>query len=458
MDLEGFARRGIKSGITTEEVRKDLIRLLRHYKGDIPGLDQLASAILAEIARSRQIADEDTWLFEPPETGVTMGKMGVGSRGQGDFYVHHRIADLTAGGGGTGRVWTLVDPLQQDDGGVIGYHHEAQEGKGHLVLAVDGTHSRLSDYPFLAGFHVTRATVRDVYVMGGIPLTLLCDLHLSDDGDVGKLFDFMAGVQAAAELLDIPVAAGSTLRTGGDMVIGDRMVSGVGCVGTLRKITPRANLKGEEVILLTEGKGGGTITTTAIYSGNHKVAYETLNIDFSLAMEALYETPGLLEGIHTLTDVTNGGIRGDCLEIARTTGLSIYLDEQAVRGTVSPGVLSMLDAAEVDFMGVSVDSLMVFCRRDKAAAIIETLEKAHCPTTQVGEVINDGKQGVYIDAERISGRFREAPYTEVKKVYGISTPEEFDDMKKAVYQGFEAAVRKKERVKKLITPKKDLNP
>ena len=53
--------------------------------------------------------------------------------------------------------------------------------------------------------------------MGADPVAMLSDLHLADDGDVGKLFDFTAGVCAVSELVDVPLVAGSTLRVGGDM-------------------------------------------------------------------------------------------------------------------------------------------------------------------------------------------------------------------------------------------------
>ena len=55
--------------------------------------------------------------------------------------------------------------------------------------------------------------------MGADPVAILSDVHLADDGDVGKIFDFTAGVAAVSELVDVPIVAGSTLRVGGDMVI-----------------------------------------------------------------------------------------------------------------------------------------------------------------------------------------------------------------------------------------------
>ena len=69
-------------------------------------------------------------------------------------------------------------------------------------------HSRLSDYPFLAGFHVTRAALRDIYVMGAKPVALLSDIHLADDGDVAKLFkDRIAGIATVSELIHVPLMA-----------------------------------------------------------------------------------------------------------------------------------------------------------------------------------------------------------------------------------------------------------
>ncbi len=56
--------------------------------------------------------------------------------------------------------------------------------------------------------------LRDVCVMGADPIAMLSDIHLADDGDVGKLFNFTAGVCAVSELVDVPLVAGSTPPSG----------------------------------------------------------------------------------------------------------------------------------------------------------------------------------------------------------------------------------------------------
>ena len=51
------------------------------------------------------------------------------------------------------------------------------------------------------------------------------------------------------------------------MVLGNRLVGAVGAVGSSNNI-PKARSEAHEgdVILMTEGSGGGTITTTSIYN------------------------------------------------------------------------------------------------------------------------------------------------------------------------------------------------
>ena len=130
-----------------------------------------------------------------------MGEIGVGSRGAGDFFVHRKIAEIVS----STKSNAFISPSAQDDGGVV----KAEVGSNdvYVTTAVDGIHSRLSEYPFLGGFHVSRATLRDVCVMGADPIAMLSDLHLADDGDVGKLFDFTAGVCAVSELVDVPLSS-----------------------------------------------------------------------------------------------------------------------------------------------------------------------------------------------------------------------------------------------------------
>ncbi len=281
-------------------------------------------------------------------------------------------------------------------------------------------------------------------------------LHLADDGDVGKLFDFTAGVCAVSELVDVPLVAGSTLRVGGDMVLGDRLVSAVGAVG-ISQYPPTARKRAEsgDIILLTEGSGGGTISTTAIYHGMFDVVWETMDINFIKASEAIFKA-GLLPEVHAMTDVTNGGLRGDAHEITKTTGLGLSFSEEKIRNMVNPKVLEMLEKLEIDPLGVSVDSLMIIAPEEIASKVKSVISDSGVKIDEIGVVDNSGVSKLLKESgkeEELKPLFREAAYTKIKKVVGDIEPEDFDLMKEKVQIAAEESIKKKDRIVKTIQEK-----
>ncbi|HOQ20569.1 MAG TPA: AIR synthase-related protein [Methanothermobacter sp.] len=447
MDIEGFVRRNIdKKGL--EDVLAE--RILEFKDVDKKTALKLAEAVIEEVNHTLKIEKEEDQFLKDiikfPKAGITMGEMGVGSRGAGDFFVHRRIADIVS----STNTRAYITPSAQDDGGVI--KTAAKKDTIYITTAVDGIHSRLSEYPFLGGFHVTRAALRDVCVMGSKPLAILSDLHLADDGDLGKLLDFTAGVAAVSELVNVPIVAGSTLRVGGDMVLGDRLVSAVGAIG-VSEHPPTARKRAEpgDTILLTEGSGGGTITTTAIYHGLFDVVWETMDINFIKASEALMEA-NILGEIHAMTDVTNGGLRGDAHEISSTTGVGLEFYEDKIMAMINPKVLKMLRRLDIDPLGVSIDSLMIIAPKEVSDTIKDIIEGAGVKIDEIGEVTDTGEPILISeDGEtRLEPAFREAAYTKIKKVVGEKTPEDFDKMKKRVEKATSKAIEKKRKVVEAI--------
>ena len=106
------------------------------------------------------------------------------------------------------------------------------------------------------------------------------------------------------------------------MVIGERMTGCVGAVGVADTVVTREGAKEGDVILMSEGAGGGTITTAALYYGEPEVVQETLNIKFLDACNALIKQD-MVKKVHLMTDVTNGGIRGDANEIAKVSHVKL---------------------------------------------------------------------------------------------------------------------------------------
>jgi len=429
MDLEGYTKRALRRGLTKEVIERTLAERILEVR-DIPlnSAVRIAQAVVEEAERT---------LCDRERSGVTMGNFGVGSRGSGDFYVHEEIARII------GKTSAIVGSDQLDDSGVV-------RAKGELiVVTVDGMHSRLSDFPFLAGFHVTRASLRDIYVMGAQPVALFSDIHLADDGDVTKVFDYTAGIGAVADVMNVPLVTGSTLRVGGDVVIGDRLTGCVGAVGVAsdQGLTARINAREDDVILMTEGAGGGTITATALYNGCSDVVKQTLNLKFLHACDRLLRD-GLVTKIHAMTDVTNGGIRGDAEEISKTAHVKLVLEEEKIRRLIDPTVLTMLDDLQIDYMGVSIDSLLIVAPAQLEAEIKSTLngvikvdQVGHVESGTGAEALRDGKRVT------ITPKFRESAYTPVKKVVGEhADDQEIQQMRARVDLAAARALSKKEQM------------
>ena len=454
MDIEGFVRRRIKT--TDEKTLETLLAdRIREYKNVDENYSRLmAKSVIEEVKNTLKIENSnDEFLKEImdiPKADISMGKMGVGSRGAGDFFVHRKIAEIVS----SANTSSLVNPSAQDDGGVVKVNTDQDV---YVTTAVDGIHSRLSDYPFLGGFHVTRATLRDVCVMGADPIAILSDVHLADDGDVGKIFDFTAGVAAVSELIDTPIVAGSTLRVGGDMVLGDRFVSAVGSVGVSKyPPTARKGATPGDVVLMTEGSGGGTITTTALYNGFFDVVWDTLDISFIKASNALFNND-LIKDIHAMTDVTNGGLRGDAHEISSVTGVGLEFYQDKLRKTVAPNVLKMLDTLNIDPLGVSTDSLMLIVPHEIVSDVTNVIQSAGVNIFEIGKVDNKKtprliKEDGNVDI--LEPLFREAAYTKIKKLRGENTPEDFEIMKDKVQKAANNSIKKKEKVIDYIINKK----
>jgi len=433
MDIEGYAKRGLKNNDPDLE-EKLASRILEVKKTSEKHARDLARATIAEAKATINVSGD---VLEPTISGVSMGEFGVGSRGMGDFYTHEKIAEVI------GKTDAVVDTTHLDDSGVV----KAREAGEYIILTVDGIHSRLSDFSFLAGFHVARAALRDVYVMGARPIAMLSDIHVADDGDVGKILDHIAGITAVAELSGIPLITGSTLRIGGDMVIGERMTGGVGAVGVTSDLTAREQTKTGDVILMTEGAGGGTISTAALYYGMHEVVDETINIKFLEACEKLLDS-GFVEHIHAMTDVTNGGIRGDAKEISRTAGVRLVFREKEMRKLVNPVVLEMLESLEIDYLGVSLDALLIIAPEEFADDIMETIRSAGVDISIIGQVEEGSGAMIEIDGEQrdFTPRFRESAYTPIKKMIGEEEPRDFEEMQRAIDRATLEAIAKKKRV------------
>lgn len=444
MDMESYVKKCISESESEDDIVEKLSSIIRFYKDmSVSDSDRLSKAVFDEVRLVSDIGESKVMSY--PRSNIHMGEFGVGSRGKGDFFVHSKIAEII----GNTSVGALVNPTAQDDGGVVAIDEDSR----FVTTAIDGIHSRLGDYPFLAGFHTARATLRDVCVMGAKPVSLISDIHLADDGDVAKILDFTAGICAVSELTGVPLVSGSTLRVGGDMVLGDRLVGAVGAVGTSSDVpTARSEAEAGDVIIMTEGSGGGTITTTAIYNNYPEVIEETLNVQFVKASNILNS----IEGIHAMTDITNGGINGDANEINKTTGLGIHLFEKRIVDLINPRVYSMLSDLDIDPLGVSIDSLMIIAPTGIVDEIIGSLARSNIRSDIIGRVNDSGRTTIESADGKVRllvPKFREAAYTPVKKVVDSLDSVDFDEGAAEIDRVTNEIIAKKDEVVRWIKDK-----
>ncbi|RLG56939.1 MAG: hypothetical protein DRN95_06135, partial [Candidatus Hydrothermarchaeota archaeon] len=117
MDLEGFVRRRIIKGYDEKKIIAELKEVIKEFKDWGEELsERFSKAVFNEVSTSLKVEKiKDGFLREVlsyPRAKVKMGEFGVGSRGEGDFFVHEKIAEII------GKTKALVDATMLDDAGV----------------------------------------------------------------------------------------------------------------------------------------------------------------------------------------------------------------------------------------------------------------------------------------------------------------------------------------------------
>ncbi|ABU81607.1 AIR synthase related protein [Ignicoccus hospitalis] len=383
MDLEDAIKFLLEKGLNKDQIISLVLPFLTVRKGlSLERALKLAEGLYEDAVQVLS----NSGPYAPSPLGVRAGEGGVGSRGLGDWAVHEALTSLS-GGGDAARV-------------------------GDLVLAVDGFHSRLSSVPLLMGFHAVRAAVRDVMVSGGAPVASLIDVHVADDTDVAYLLDVTAGAYVAGELTGAPLVGGSTLRIGGDAVIGNRVTGGAFAVGRKVRDWSRFNASPGDELYATVGKGGGTVTAYALTHGRPELVKLTLNVDFVYDIKRAME----VECVKGAFDWTNGGIALDAFEISRKLGVKVVL-WKSVYEAVHPELLKAFEEDGIDPLRTSVDSVVFVAERG-----------CELPFVKVGEV--EAGEGVYLEGEELEPAFREAPYTHSKRaVEGLERGADPEELK-----------------------------
>ena len=146
----------MEKGFSKEEI---IVRLVNEYR-DFKDIEEVSATLLAEAIYEeckksdiKNVSDPFMrYLLDINKANVTIGKQGVGCRGSGDFFVHKLIAELSET-----EKRAYLSPSSLDDAGAVRISDiEGFKAEDELIIVskMEGIHSRLSDFPYLCGFHI----------------------------------------------------------------------------------------------------------------------------------------------------------------------------------------------------------------------------------------------------------------------------------------------------------------
>ena len=125
-----------------------------------------------------------------------------------------------------------------------------------------------------------------------------------------------------------------------------------------------------------------------------------------------------------------------------------FLIINPLKSLVNKKVLTLLESVNVDYLGVSLDALLIYCSEKVSQNIIDDLAKNNIECAEIGYV-DDSKtvSMIYGDKKQsVLPRFRESAYTKIKQEIGEETPENIEQMERSVEEAAVKAIEKRNRM------------
>jgi len=116
---------------------------------------------------------------------------------------------------------------------------------------------------------------------------------------------------------------------------------------------------------------------------------------------------------------------------------------------VNPIVLNMLEAVGVDYLGVSLDSLLIYCSDSISQKIISDLRSINIMCDEIGYVDNSNQVCMTYkgkEKKKILPKFRESAYTKIKQEIGEEPPESQIVMEHNIEKAASEALQKRKKI------------
>jgi selenide, water dikinase len=228
----------------------------------------------------------------------------------------------------------LIDFRTADDAGVYRW-----ESGPALVQTVD-FFTPIVDDPYTYGQIAAANSVSDIYAMGGRPLTALAIAAFPDEGlDAGVIKDIFRGGFDKLREAGVALLGGHTVR--------DKEIKfGYAVTGAIdpARVLANAGARAGDVLFLTKPLGTGIVGTAIKFDRvDPALADEAVRSMRTLnraAAEALQSLPA--GAVHACTDITGFGLIGHASEMAKASGVTVFIDSGQV--PVFTGVLTITGA------------------------------------------------------------------------------------------------------------------
>jgi selenide,water dikinase len=309
----------------------------------------------------------------------------------------------------------VVGPSTVDDAGVVVLgERDGFPGSGLALVQTVDYFPPVVDDPYLYGAIAAANALSDVYAMGGRPFSVLNLAGFPKDFREEWIAEiFRGGFDKVAE--------SGAIVAGGHTVASSEAMFGFAVTGLVERerVTANVGARPGDRLYLTKPLGMGTMTTAAkrrvIDAEALRPAAEQMATLNAAAAEAMTAA-----GAHACTDVTGFGLAGHAHNIARASGVELYIELGAV--PLFPGVHELAAAghtsggskrgraglgesvaieAGVDEVRVALafdaetsGGLLIVVEPGRAARLEEELAARGLPVAAIGEVREGGDASV----------------------------------------------------------------
>ncbi len=280
-------------------------------------------------------------------------------------------------------------------------------GHDGAVFAVDGERMALTTDSYVVrplffpggdiGTLAVNGTVNDLAMCGAQPLYLTLGMILEEGLPMETLWRVVQSIQRAAGEADVRIVTGDTKvvdRGKGDGIYLN--TAGTGVLRTKTDIAPKRIREGDAILLSGDiGRHG-----MAIMAVREGLEFESeIQSDCAPVVEPVMALLNAGVEVHSLRDLTRGGLAGGLIEHARTAGMTVRISEARI--PVREEVQGACELLGLDPLYVANEGrFIVFVPQDQAERALTVMRACAVSSeaTQIGSVTGRDRAVVHMES------------------------------------------------------------